>query len=237
MKQTKSNLAVFVASLCALLVLAVAPVMAESGSDGSGSGDNTSSSSDQQQTEDGDNSTTSNESENETENETENEVEVHHRVDLFRQEGEDSVKARREAEDHTKSKEERAKTCDQIQNAVNHKLSAFNNHADKYLSRLDDLFGKVKAYQADHNLTVASYDALVAAAAQKQTNATFAVDAFKSLGTTLDCSSDDPAGMLAAAKSGASEVRDALKSYRSALKDLVVALIQASDTTATTEEN
>jgi hypothetical protein len=232
MKQTKFNLAIFMASLCALLVLAASPVLAQSGRDGTSGSDDSSTTSEQESSDTADDSGTT-----ETKNETE--TEVHHKADLFRKDGEHRLTLRREAKDHTKSKEQRAKTCVQIQKAVNNKLGAFNNHADKYLTRLNTLFTKVQAYQTEHNVSVANYDELVATATQKQSDATVAVEALKSLGTTIDCTSSDPASMLASVKSGATDSRDALKAYRTALKDIFVALVQASKTedNATTEGN
>lgn len=227
MKQARFNFAVFMASLCALLVLAASPVLAQ---DSNSVSDDSTSSSDQ--------STTT--EDNSTSTETENETEVHQRAAMFRQDGEHKLELRREAKDHTKSKEQRAKTCENIQKAVNNKLSAFDNHADKYLTRLNTLFTKIQAYQTEHKLAVSNYDTLVATATQKQTDATVAVDALKSLGTTLDCTSSDPASMLSSVKTGAADARDSLKDYRKALKDIVVALAQASDktdTSTTTEGN
>ena len=228
MKQTKFNLAIFMASLCALLVLAASPVMAQGGDDSAS--DDSISSSEQTNSDANDDSAAT---------KTETEVEIHHKADLFRKDGEHRLALRRDAKDHTKSKEQRAKTCLQIQKAVNNKLKAFDNHADKYLTRLNTLFTKVQAYQTEHNVTVADYDALVATATQKQTDATVAVDALKSLGTTIDCTSSDPASMLSSVKSGAADARNALKAYRTALKDIVVALVQANKTedSTTTEGN
>lgn len=226
MKQAKFNLAVFMASLSALLVLAASPVMAQDSN--SGSSDSTTSS--EQKSSDSSSDT------NTADNETENETEVHNKAEMFRKDGEHKLELERETKDHTKSKEERAKTCENIQNAVNNKLKAFNNHADKYLTRLNDLFTKVQDYKTSQNITLTNYDTLVATVTQKQADATVAVGALKSLGTTIDCTSSDPASMLASAKSGAAGARDALKAYRAALKDLVVALIQANKTQDTTTE-
>jgi hypothetical protein len=218
MKQAKFNFAVFMASLCALLVLAASPVLAHSSNSGSGGDDDSVSSS------------------GEVENETE--TEIHHQADLFRKDGEHKLQLQRAEKGHAKSLAQRARTCQNIQRAVNHKLKAFDNHADKYLTRLNDVFAKLQAYQTAQNISADNYDALVAAATQKQSDATVAVEALKSLGTTIDCTSSDPASMLASVKSGATDARDALKDYRKALKDIVVALAQANknDDTAT-EDN
>lgn len=212
MKQAKFHAGVFLASLCALLVLAVSPVLAH----GANSGGSAVSSTEQDTT-------------------VENETEVHHQADLFRQDGQHKLALKRETKGSEHSTAQRVKTCQNIQKAVNNKLKAFDNHADRYLTRLNGVFTKLQNFQSEKNLPVANYDTLVATATQKQTDATVAVEALKSLGSTLDCTSSDPAGLLASVKSGASDTRDALKDFRTALKNIVVALAQAnkSDDTAT----
>jgi hypothetical protein len=156
-------------------------------------------------------------------------------VALLRKEGADDLREMRS--NHAgKSVAERQKTCAQIKNAVDRKLAAFDNSATKHLTRLDGVFTKLQDYQTANNLPVSNYDALVAAATAKQTTATEAVDALHQVGTTLDCSSSDPAAMLAAAKTAAKTARDALKDYRTSLKNIVVALAQAKgDSTDTTD--
>lgn len=214
MKQSKYNFAIFAASLCALIVLAVSPVLAAETSDGNTGADPTDGS---QAAEDSNSN-----------------VGVKDKAAMFRKDGLHRLEMKRSAVAHKKTKAERAKTCENIQKAVNNKLKAFDNHADKYLVRLNGLFTKVQAYQTEHNVALANYDALVATATQKQTDANISVAALKSLGTTLDCSATDPASTLTSVKSGAADARDALKAYRTSLKELVVALVQVAKTDATT---
>ncbi|CAN5330815.1 hypothetical protein BH09PAT4_BH09PAT4_06750 [soil metagenome] len=230
MKQAKFNLAVFLVSLCALLVLAASPVLAQDGSSGDTNDDSTTSSEQSTTSEDNSGST-------ETEDESETESEVHAQAESFRKEGERKLELRREAKNQTKSKLQRVKTCKNIQRAVNNKLKAFSNNADKHLTRLNALFNRLKSYQAANNLSGSNYDALLATATQEQSDASLAVHALTSLGTTVNCSASDPAAMLSSVKTGAADARNALKDYRAALKAIVVALVQASKTETTTEGN
>jgi chromosome segregation ATPase len=132
----------------------------------------------------------------------------------------------------------RQKVCENRLKAVSNKLTAFNNAADKHLNRLDDVFTKLQDYQSTNNITADNYDALVTAATEKQAAATQAVAVLKDVGTTLDCTADDPAASLQATKTAAADTRDALKDYRKSLKGIVVALMQAKgDDAANTDDN
>lgn len=229
MKQNIKSMVMFFAALGVLLVLATSPVLARQGSDDGNSGSGSSSSSSEDENENSD-----------VDEDEDFELEVEHKVNFFKQHGKDMLKVKRERTANLKSVERRQKTCENIQKAVNNKLAAFNQRADRYLGRLDDVFSKIQAYQAANNLPVSNYDELLQTATQKQSDAAVAVEALKSFGTTLDCSVSDPATMLSAVKEAGSEARDALKDYRKSLKEMVVSLVQAQgDTTETedTEEN
>lgn len=218
-KESTMRLSLFVVTLMAIVMLAFAPVFAMESEDGSTGGDDSTTSSEQE---------TENETENEHETKKEFNEHVKARVLELRQEAKARVAAKR-AEREEKTQAQRQKVCENVQNAVNRKLVAFNNSADKYLLRLDDVFTKLQDYQSANGVMVSGYDELVATATEQQTVATEAVQTLKDAGTTLDCTSSDPAAMLAAAKTAAADARDSLKDYRKSLKDIVVALAQAKD--------
>ncbi len=213
-KESTMRLGLFLTTLAAICLLAFAPAFAL-----------------ESETESSDDDSTSSSQPNETE--TENDMQDVKEAKLKVQKLRDAAKARvaeRRADHQEKSLAQRQKTCEHIQKAVNNKLSAFNNSADKYLTRLDDVFTKLQDYQSTNNLSVSDYDSLVTTATEQQSAATLAVQTLKDAGTTLDCTDSDPATMLTAAKNAASDARDALKAYRTSLKDIVVALAQSKDT-------
>ncbi len=237
MKQNKFSFAVFLAALSAVVVLAAAPAYARQGSDDSTSDDSvTSSQQSDSETENDSSSDNATETETETEHGTEVENEVEHNVAMFKQHGREKLALRRaDKEHHTVA--QRQKTCENIQKAVNNKLSAFNNNADKYLSRLDDVFTKLQDYQTANNVSADNYESLLTTAKDNQTTAAAAVTALSQVADSLDCTESDPAAMLATAKESASGTRDALKAYRTALKNIVVALAQAQGEDVTTTED
>ncbi len=230
MKQSTIRLSVFLVALLGVVVLAFAPVSAARAEEGNDSSQTTSDDASDPSVSD-----TESEQEDTTKTEDTNETEhARNAAALFRREGADDLRELRK-EHASKSIEQRQKTCGNIKNAVDRKLTAFNNNADRHLSRLDSVFTKLKDFQTANNLPVSNYDALVAAATAKQTAATEAVASLKLVGTTLDCSSSDPAAMLSSTKVAAKNARDALKDYRKSLKDIVVALAQAKGDTDTAD--
>lgn len=245
MKQAKLQLGMFLAALTSVVVLAGSPVYARHGSDDlTGDDDITTSqiaenNSGPNTGESGTESSRGGDTGEVTHDGDELEAEIEHNVTMFKQHGQQKLAERRQNQ-HENSIEKRQKACQNIQKAVNNKLSAFNNHAGSYLTRLDSAYTKLKDYQSTKNVTVSNWDDLLAAANDKQAAATASVDALKALGTSVDCTSSDPAGMLASVKSGAASTRDSLKSYRTALKNIIVALAHANgadDSATKTEEN
>lgn len=244
MKQVKLQFGMFLAALVSVVVLAGSPVYARHGNDAVTSGDDTATS--QQVADDssgdssgsgGSSSSGDQQSGDTSGTEDTQETEVEHNVTLFKQHGHQNLAARR-LNKEVKTAAQRQKVCANIQKAVNNKLSAFDNHADSYLTRLNTAYTKLKDYQTTKNLQVANWDALLSAADSKQASATTSVDALKALGTSVDCNSSDPAAMLASVKSGATDTRNSLKDYRTTLKNIIVALGQAKgpDSNATKTE-
>jgi uncharacterized protein (DUF1330 family) len=127
------------------------------------------------------------------------------------------------------SEEKRKLVCENRQNTINNKLVAFNQAADKHLTKLNETFAKVQAYQAAHNLSVANYAELVTTATEKQQAATTAVAALKTVAVNVDCTNPETVVKLATVRDAAKTARTALHDYRMAIKAIVVALAQAQD--------
>jgi len=119
----------------------------------------------------------------------------------------------------------RQKVCANHKTEIDQKLTNLGTRAQKQLNIFNSIFTKVQAFKANHNVDAPNYDALVATANVKQAAATTAVNALKALsGTTIDCTSTDPASTLADAKTAADDAKTALQDYRSSIKDVVKAL-------------
>lgn len=242
MKQAKVPLGMFLAALASIVTLAGAPVYAQHGQANSASNDAATSQqiADDTTTVDSSESSQSGQGAGEvTGTEHGLEAAVAHNLAIFKQHGHQNLAERRQNKQE-KTAAQRQKVCVHIQKAVNNKLSAFDDHADSYLTRLNTAYTKLKDYQSTKNVTVSNWNDLLTAADDKQAAASASVDALKALGTSVDCTSSDPAGVLASIKSGAASTRYTLKDYRTSLKNIIVALAHANgtdDTTTKTEEN
>lgn len=127
-----------------------------------------------------------------------------------------------------KSADARKKSCEARLSALVKQQENYSAAAERHLGVYDDIYDKVEAFQAKKNLTVANLDALKAAVETKRDTAVDAVEILKAL-PTFSCDNDDPAEALAAVKLAVSNSRGALKDYRTAIKDLVVALRTAGN--------
>ncbi|MBL8121949.1 hypothetical protein JNM87_04350 [Candidatus Saccharibacteria bacterium] len=130
--------------------------------------------------------------------------------------------------------DKRKLVCENRQNSINNKLSAFTQAADKHMAKLDETFTKVQSYQMAHSLTIANYDELVAAANEKKTAASQAIATLKTVAVNVDCTHPDSVVKLSTVRDAAKAARTALHDYRVAIKAVVVALAQAkgSDSSA-----
>lgn len=140
-------------------------------------------------------------------------------------------------ESHKSLTEEKRKlVCENRQKAIENKLTAFNQAADKHLAKLDGVFMKLQDYQVQNNLPASNYTALVATATEKQTAATEAVAALKLVAADIDCSNPETVVKLSEVKTAANDTRKALHEYRMALKKIVVVLAQAKDGKSTSTD-
>lgn len=132
---------------------------------------------------------------------------------------------------HQHSEAERQKSCTAHQAEINQRIANYSTAAQRHLGVFNDIFAKAQTFHDNKNLTVTDYASLAAAATAKQSAAQTAVDALKGLSVNIDCTQPDPASSLATVKSAVSNARTALQAYRSAIKDLIVALKAAAPST------
>ncbi|HSX33566.1 MAG TPA: hypothetical protein VLF91_04485 [Candidatus Saccharimonadales bacterium] len=223
------RLLVLTGALVTIIGLAASPLAsAEHGSDGSGgSGDKPTASTNERQTtttNSGSDDTTGAETGDKTSGGTDQST-LHSRAQQL-------------LEDHRKngtehSQAQRQQACEKRKDAIDGKLVGLANAGQRHLDNFNRMFDKIQAFQAKNQVNLSNYDALVAAATAKQAAATAAVDALKTSGGTIDCSASDPAANLAIDKTAADDARTALQAYKSALKDLITALMNAKSSAET----
>lgn len=173
-------------------------------------------------------------SSNETETETELETDSgSHQSGKLHDEAQQLLSDRRlKVKEHTEA--QRQKACEQRQKSIDKRTANFGAAAQRHLTVFNNVFTKVQAFHDSKGLNVANYDTLVATAKAKQTAAQAAVDALKALDVQIDCTQTDPASTVATIKTAVANARTALQGYRSAIKDVIVALKGASTSNDTT---
>ncbi|HSX29606.1 MAG TPA: hypothetical protein VLE73_03540 [Candidatus Saccharimonadales bacterium] len=206
--------AMLLASGLLAFTLVAAPVYAETG-DGSssGSGDSSNDSSD-------DNTTTT--SNSETESNDDNATKQ--RKTELRQ------SLRKEAVTRTQERlsENKLKVCEKHETQINSIMTNRVTQAQNHIDVFSKIYERVKAFYTDKSLSVANYDELTANvdSAKVKAEATLAVlkdsDTFK-------CDAQDPKAIVTDFKTYHKQLRDDLKAYRTAIKDLIVAVKSAQE--------
>lgn len=158
------------------------------------------------------------------------------RVEKLRTEAKTEIESKRKNRE-TLSADKRMKVCENRKKAIENKLNAFNNAADKHLTKLDSIYVKIVAFQEEKQVVVSNIDALKAEADAQKLAATEAVTALKTVAADVDCSDPETAVTLGAVRDAAKATREALHDYRMALKNIVVAIAQAQSDDAETAED
>lgn len=127
----------------------------------------------------------------------------------------------------------REQLCNGRKSSIEDKVAVFSKSAEDHLVRFDTVYSNLDAYITAHSITsvnlTAAKSAQAAATDKAATLQTVVGDA------TVDCSnSTDVAAWLTQVRAAASDARDALKTYRTELKKVVVALQQVNSAKTTT---
>ena len=124
----------------------------------------------------------------------------------------------------TKLAERRLEVCEKRQTRINTVFDNATERNKKQLAVFQAIEEKVKAFYVDKNLTSEGYDAAAAAADEKEAAAVAAIEA--STEVSFDCTSTDAAKPGSVIKQAMSVRHAALKEYRTAIKDLILAVKQ-----------
>ena len=147
-------------------------------------------------------------------------------------------KARKSKEAEALSNTERIQKCESRKQGLDQKLANIVKNAQKYQTRVDNVFAKAKSYATDSKVEIANWDTLVAAAADAQTKAKASVDVLGTLKTTVNCNSETVASDVATFKAAVQQAREDLQAYRKSVKAVVSAIREAKEaTTAPTTDN
>lgn len=155
------------------------------------------------------------------------ESEVKSRVDSINAKAEQTVKeleAKKEAA-KTRTEQERKKACEARSDELTTRLNNKIKNAEDHKAVFDKIFARVTTFHDSKGLMTANYDDLLAKATAAQQAASDSIATLKSFNTTVDCTNVGAAATkLAAFKDALTQTKDSLKAYRTAIKNLTVAI-------------
>lgn len=134
---------------------------------------------------------------------------------------------------HHHTQTERQKNCQAAEHGLEKKLANLQTNSQNMLDRINTVLAKVLAYQQAQNLNPSGLSDLLSAANADQATTTMAVASLQALPVNLDCSSSAVPTTVASFKAAGQDARTALQTYRQAVKNIIVALANASSTSTT----
>jgi hypothetical protein len=129
------------------------------------------------------------------------------------------------------------KVCQNRQKAITNIMSRIADRGQKQLDLFSTIATRVETFYTDKGKTLSNYDALVTAVNDKKAAAQTTVDTIKTDSTGFSCDSNDPKGSIATFKTALKSEIQALKDYKTAVKNLIVGVKSVQGTTNTTDTN
>jgi lysyl-tRNA synthetase class II len=131
-----------------------------------------------------------------------------------------------------KTKEVREKNCEARKQALGNKIKNTSEAAKRHYDKITSFNQKIDEYITKNSITVTNYDALKSTVTDKAAIAESAVTSLSEYEQQVDCANiDEATAAVIAYKELLTNARDALKEYRTATKDLLVAVKSAVDAT------
>jgi hypothetical protein len=131
-----------------------------------------------------------------------------------------------QVKEHTQ--QQRQQACEARQANLTKRMSNAVKHAQNHKAVFDKIYTRVKEFHDNKNLNAADYDVLASKVDAAQADAAANITALQSLDVSVDCTSQTAAQSVSAFQQAVKNTRDSLKTYRSAIVDLINSLKGAS---------
>lgn len=139
-----------------------------------------------------------------------------------REAAEAAAKARVQANKTARLSEARKRVCENRARNVEEKAANFVRHAEKHLAVFDKISDRTQDFAEKRDRKPDNYDALLADVASKREQVLTDIAAFKQVAGEFDCEGENPEASGTLLKEQAKVVRESLKEYRTAIKNLIV---------------
>lgn len=129
------------------------------------------------------------------------------------------------------------KACQKRENAINNIMSRLADRGTKQLDLFTKISERTQAFYASKGKTLSNYDTLLADVTAKKTAAQTAVATVKSASTEFKCDGTNPKGTMSTFKSALKLEIEALKAYKTSVKNLIVGVKSVQGTTTSAGNN
>lgn len=130
------------------------------------------------------------------------------------------------------------KVCQIKEAVVQRRNDSLTKMANNMLTKFDSIATRVETHYTSKAVpagkTISNYDVLVADIAAKRSIVQIDLDKASIDDTNFSCTSDDPKGQLTQFRTDMQAVKQALKDYRTSIKNLIVAIRSVTGTTENT---
>lgn len=131
-----------------------------------------------------------------------------------------------------KLKEDKLKICQEREDHISSSMTGAASRGEDKISLFTKIAERTEAFYAAKGKVLANYNELVAAVNSQKAAAQTAVDTVKASSDDFKCDSDNPKGTANLFKVDVKAMNDALKNYRSAVKDLIVGVKSVQSTSS-----
>lgn len=114
------------------------------------------------------------------------------------------------------------KACQNREKAVTNIMARIGDRGQKQVDLFSKIAERTQVFYVDKGLSASNYDALVADVTAKKSAAQAAVDSTKSTVVEFKCDGDNPKGVADSFKLSKTDQNDALKAYKTSVKNLIV---------------
>lgn len=149
-------------------------------------------------------------------------LERREKVQTKREEVKTTIQAKRD--------EQRLKRCEVKEKVLTTRTESLTRMTTNMKEKFTAIVERVKAFATDKNLTVENYDTLLADIETNKTAVDTALASASASAASFSCDSDDPKSALTSFRENMQAVKQALKDYRTSIKNFIMAVKLAAGT-------
>lgn len=141
----------------------------------------------------------------------------------------------RKAAAQTRLADAKLKACQNREKTVTNIMARLGERGQKQIDLFSTIADRTETFYTNKGKVLTNYDALVADVATKKAAAQATVDTVKSTSVEFKCDGADPKGVAATFKANLKAEIEAIKAYKTSMKNLIVGVKSAQGTTSSAD--